>query len=94
MVTYQIVRIQREACRADANVQHIVAVATGDATLYRRVWQPAEIEQEIELGASFYTRASDGHRYPAHCDRCAICGQAEVILQRFDGPETIASPHW
>src|SRR5688572_10098324 len=95
MAAYQIVRIEREPCPANATSEHIVTVATGDATLYSRIWRADEVLQGIYGGDSFCTQPGRGApRYPAACVPCSRCGQAHVILQRCDGPTVIARPHW
>lgn len=95
MASYQIVRIECESCPASSVAQHVVAVATGDWTLYNRIWRADEVLQGIDGGESFYTQSASGsQRFPVACIRCAKCGQAHVILQRFDGPSVIFRPHW
>jgi hypothetical protein len=95
MAAYQIVRIEREPCAANAATEHVVAVATGDATLYSRLWGADEVLQGIDRGDSFYTQPAGGaSRYPAACAHCSTCGRAHVTLQRFDGPTVTPRPHW
>lgn len=95
MEAHQVVRIERQPCTAEPTTSHVVAVATGNATIYNRVWSADEVTAAIEQGVSFYTQPADGDgNYPVHCVRCQQCGAAAIKLIRFDGPTFIYPPHW
>lgn len=94
MGSYQVVRIEQQLCAANPAITHVVAVATGNRTLYNRVWQATEVLRAIDQGDSFYTQSVSGDADPVYSSTCDKCGAPHIQLIRFDGPTVIYPPHW
>lgn len=76
MAAYQIVRIECHPCPVNPATLHVVAVATGNPTLYDRVWTAEEVMAAAEQGDQFRTQSAKGEWSEAvTCDRCVNAGR-------------------
>ncbi len=95
MTTYRIVRIEQQPCSHNKAILHVIAVATGNPAIYDHVWNAEQVMTATRQGEDFYTQTRDA-RGPESitCGQCPECGLVHVMINRFDGPTNIFSPHW